>query len=92
MNAIDRLRAERPDDFDVGSYDAALAAVDALYQAAKELVADSGVDDIDPRLSYVNVQMSRETLPALAAAVRRIEGEQPDVVVDGIENAWREGE
>ena len=63
MNAIDRLRAERPDDFDVESYDAALAAVDALYQAAKYVAACPL--NLTPDAAYA----------ALSAAVRRVDGE-----------------
>lgn len=69
MNAIDRLRAERPDDFDVESYDAALAAVDALYQAALEATRWR---NSAPGNDY---PATKEGLDVLAAAVRQVEGE-----------------
>ena len=86
MNAIERLRAERPDDFDTESYDDALAAVDALYQAAKECghfdlhatqwIAGLKQDGSELRaIKAEDCAALIEALAALAAAVRRVEGE-----------------
>lgn len=69
MNAIERLRAEvespkfrREDAADWKTAAEALAAVDALHQAAKDVVGHD-LDETE----------GREHLYALAAAVRRVE-------------------
>ena len=42
-----------------------------LADILRDVIEDAAVDDIDPRLNYVVVQMSRETLPAARAALDR---------------------
>lgn len=68
IEALDRLRNLRPKDLTRAEKDALVE----IARAAQATVDDAAVDDIDPRLDYVNVQMSRETLPALAAALARL--------------------
>jgi hypothetical protein len=53
--------------------DEAHAALDSLTVAcvaARELYDDAGVDDIDPRLDYIMLQVSREVWNNLVAAVK----------------------
>lgn len=73
VNAIDRLRDGLhntrdydPDCPECQRNDTALAAVDALYQAAKARLADDGATQYDEGCDCPTC--------ALAAAVRRIEG------------------
>jgi hypothetical protein len=61
--------SERPRHEQGCALEAALAQVETLVEAAREVLADGGVLDIDPRLRYVTVQLSRETLPALRSAL-----------------------
>ena len=73
-NAIERLRKWGPGDYtrdwnrkSADQFDADLAAVDALYQAAKAL-------RYSPDANGGDVLVARNDFYALAAAVRRVEG------------------
>lgn len=74
MNVIERLREAAEGWPQPNVYDDAVAAVDALYQAAKAVIDSMGVhpEKREPRGFSM---ASNDAAVALAAAVRRVEGQ-----------------
>ena len=66
MNAIERLRAMSTFTVTPAEFDAAVAAVDELYQAAKAL------DEFPFATAY---DRERDAVDVVSEAVRRVEGE-----------------
>jgi hypothetical protein len=73
------IHAPDIDDMDslrtLASANAVVAALPALIKqvkAAESVRDDAGVDDIDPRLDYVMVQVSREVWGDFIAALARL--------------------